>query len=387
MGVKKVMNGAEAMATAYKLAGVKIAYTYPITPQSEVIEYLASQGGIICIEADSEYNVLAGSEGVTWSGERCAVVTSSQGLIYASELLWEISGNRLPMVMGIFNRALKGPGWNVGAQQNDSLFMRDTGWIQLYCESVQELLDMILISFKLAESVLLPAMVIGDGFYLSHVTEEVEIPSRDEVLAFLGEPSFAEELPKGGRVAGYGPMVAPDRYFDYWILMHSGMEEASSKFKEVAKDYENRFGRGYGLVDCFMMEDAVIAIVSAGVICGVAKEAVISLRERGVKAGVLKIRSFRPFPKEEIRGALSNVGKVVVLDRNIAPGIGGILAWELASALFGMKGKVDIYGFVTGLGGLDVTTEMVEEAVSFSLSNGPTDHPIFLEEGGIRCLG
>lgn len=383
MGVKKVMNGAEAMAVAYKLAGVKLAYTYPITPQSEVIEYLASQGGITCIEADSEYNVLAGSEGVIWSGERCAVVTSSQGLVYAAELLWEISGNRLPMVMGIFNRALKGPGWNVGAQQNDSLFMRDTGWIQLYCESVQEILDMIIISFKLAESIFLPAMVVGDGFYLSHVTEEVDIPSEEEVMEFLGEPSFGSDLPRGGMVAGYGPMVAPETYFRYWIAMHLGMEEAKRKIKEVMTDYENRFGRGYGLIDGFMMDDAEVAILSTGVICGVAKEAVISLREKGIKAGALKIRSLRPFPKEDIREKLSGLDKVVVIDRNIAPGIGGIMAWELKAALFGKR--MDLFGFVAGLGGLDVTPEMVENAVEFSLSHGPIDGPLFLEEGGICC--
>ncbi|MDH7568424.1 MAG: pyruvate ferredoxin oxidoreductase, partial [Armatimonadota bacterium] len=183
----RMMNGAEAMAIAFQLAGVRIAYTYPITPQIEVMETLSRNGRILYVQGDSEYNVLAGAEGVVWGGERCAVATASQGLLLMSEVMWEVAGNRLPIVMGVFNRGVKGPGWCLGAQQNDTLFMRDTGWLQFYCESAQEVLDLVLIAFRVAEEVCLPAMVAGDGFYLSHQTEEVHVPAAEEVRAFVGE--------------------------------------------------------------------------------------------------------------------------------------------------------------------------------------------------------
>ncbi len=375
------MNGAEALACAYELAGVRVAYTFPITPQTEVLEYLSKSQKVRCIQADSEYNVLAGAEGVLWAGERCAVSTSSQGLVLMSELMWETAGNRLPLVMGVFNRALKWPAWNLQAQQNDSLFMRDTGWLQFYCESAQEILDFVLIAFRVSEEVLLPSMVAGDGFYVSHEKEEVHVPSEDEVREFVGKPNFGD-LPSFENPRIYGGLPPSSTYFSLCRKMHREMESAAEVFRSAADEFAIRFGRRYEPIETIKIEVAETVMVTAGAISGTARQVV---EDNGEYLGLLKIHNFRPFPKDEIRRALNGARKVAVFDRNIAMGIGGIFSWELKAALFDVEKRPVIYNFVTGLGGTDVTPEMVNMALDYMESTDqPEDECLFLTEEGVN---
>jgi len=378
----KIMSGHEAMALAYQLAGVEIAYTFPITPQSEVIQYLAQSGQVTCIQADSEYNVLAGAEGVLWAGERCAVVTSSQGLVLMSELMFEVAGNRLPLVMGVFNRALKGPGWSLGAQQNDSLFMRDTGWLQFYCESAQEILDFILLGTRLAEQINLPVLVVGDGFYVSHEQEEVWLPDPDEVRAFVG-PKPTRHLPRSGERASFGGLVPAEKYHRFYRQMHHDVLHSATLFTEIAAAYGDRFGRHHSLAEPFNTEEAEIVFVTAGTISGTVREAVEQLRQEGKPVGLLKLHAFRPFPQEWLQQTLASGRKVVVLDRNIAPGQGGIFAAEVKMSLYQQRQWTPVYSFVTGLGGLDVTPEMIGYALEYVRSHDRPPPTLFLTEEGV----
>ena len=379
----RIVNGAEAMGIAYWLAGARIAYTFPITPQSEVIDYFGAHPDIECIRADSEYNVIAGAEGVLWGGERCAIATSSQGLILMSEVMWEVAGNRLPMVMGVFNRGLKGPGWCLGSQQNDALFMRDTGWLQFYCESAQEILDFTLIAHKLAERLALPVMIVGDGFYLSHELEEVCVPDPDSVRRFVGEPDWPG-MPFNSVPASYGALVPPDQYSKFYRTLHEDVNRSVGVFDEIAGEFEHLFGRRHGLTAAHHTDDAEIVIVTAGTISGTAMQVVNDLRRAGEKVGLLKLHAFRPFPTEQVIQHLSRASRILLLDRNIAPGLGGIFTGQLRTALQLRQVTTPVFGMVTGLGGLDVTPQMVETAVRYV--QAATDLPaeaLFLDEDGV----
>ncbi|MGQ9523406.1 MAG: hypothetical protein ACUVTZ_01070 [Armatimonadota bacterium] len=381
------MNGAEAMALAFRLAGVRIAYTYPITPQSEVMEVLASDPNVTCVAADSEYNVLAGAEGVLWAGERCAVATASQGLLYMSELMWEVAGNRLPLVMGVFSRGVKGPGWCLGAQQNDVFFMRDTGWLHFICASAQNILDMMLIAFRVAETVSLPAIVSGDGYYVSHEKEPVSVPVEAECRAFVGDPP-QEDLPKAGIPASYGGLVPSAKFLRFSRNIHRDMERALEVFQDVSVDFARRFGRLYRPVEFIHTDDADIIIVTAGAMSGTAEHVVRALRENGKRIGLARIYCFRPFPSNMLRQRLASAKAIMVLDRNLAYGLGGVITSETRLALAGTGRDpicIPVYGFVAGLGGLDVKPGILLQAVDL-VERGLADEagPLFLTEDGIE---
>lgn len=379
-----MINGAEAMAIGFDLAGVRISYSYPITPQVEVMEAFSRNARITAIQADSEYNVLAGAQGVAWAGERCAVATSSQGLILMSEVMWEVAGNRLPLVMGVFNRALKGPGWCLGAHQSDTLSLRDTGWLQFYCESAQEVLDLVLIAFRVAEEVCLPAMVAGDGFYLSHETEEVLIPERREALAFVGE-RVRHGPPMTDAHANYGGLVQPARYFRACQRVHRDMARAAAVFEEAAAEFAQRFGRRYELAAPIYTEDAECVVVSAGTICGTVRETLERRRAAGDRVGMVKLHAFRPFPGQALVRAVGPASRVIVLDRNLAPGLGGVFASEARLAFQRHGHPAAVYSIVTGLGGSDVTPEMVERTIDHVMRHdGPPPETLFLHETGIE---
>jgi len=379
----RLLNGAEAMGVAYWLAGARLAYTFPITPQSEVIDYFAAHPDIRCIQADSEYNVISGAQGVLWGGERCALATASQGLILMSEVMWEVAGNRLPMVMGVFSRGLKGPGWCLGTQQNDALFYRDTGWLQLYCESAQEILDFTLIAHRLAERISLPVMVVGDGFYLSHELEEVQVPTAPAAREFVGEPR-RESIPVDSPPASYGALVPPERYSSFYQTMHRDMERAAADFEDLSAEFSRLFGRRYALTSGSWLEDAEVVLVTAGAISGTAREVIGGLREQGQRVGLLKLQSFRPFPADEAVRQLASAGRILVIDRNISPGLGGIFAAHLRAALHERRITIPVWGMVAGLGGLDVTPDMIERAIAYTAqAQAPGTGPLFLTESGI----
>lgn len=384
-----ILSGAEAMALAYELAGVRIAYVFPITPQTEVLETMTRSPRIRVIPSDSEFNALASAEGVYWGGERCAIYTSSQGLVLMSEVMWEVAGNRLPIVMGVFNRALKGPAWTLGPQQSDSLFMRDTGWLQLYCETAQDVFDFILIGMRVAERVALPVMVCGDGFYLSHQKEEVEVPPEAAVREFVGDLDLPD-LPDLAQPATFGGAVAsPQDYFRLAEKIHADVVAAQDTFVEVGKEFEVLFGRRRALTEPWAMEDAELVLIASGATCGAVREEVRRRRQRGQAVGLLKLSSIRPLPVSELLRHLKPGQRVFVLDRNVTAGVGGIFHTEIAAALAGHLDDLLLLGCITGLGGVDLTPAAAGELIDYLATAGPGARRMvhFLDENGLHAAG
>lgn len=384
-----IVSGAEAMSLAYDLAGVRIAYVFPITPQTEVLETMVRSQRVRVIPSDSEFNAIASATGVFWGGERCAIYTSSQGLVLMSEVMWEVAGNRLPMVMGVFNRALRGPAWTLGPQQNDSLFMRDTGWLQFFCETAQDVFDFTLLAMRVAERVCLPALVCGDGFYLSHQKEEVAIPDEAAVRGFVGELAIPD-LPDSSRPATFGGVVAsPQQYFRLSERIHRDVVGSQDVFLEVAKGFEVLFGRRRTLTEPYEMEDAELVLMASGATCGAVREEVTRRRRRGQKVGLLKLCSIRPLPVGELLRHLRRGQKAVVLDRNVAAGVGGIFHCEISAALRGLLDDIVLLGCVTGLGGVDLTPEATGKLIDYLAAAGPAQQGLvhFLDEQGLHAVG
>jgi pyruvate/2-oxoacid:ferredoxin oxidoreductase alpha subunit len=380
--VEKVVTGNYAVSWGARLSRVQVIAAYPITPQTSIIELLAnfcadSELDARFIKVESEHSAMAASMGASATGARAFTATSGQGLLLMHELIHWAAGARLPIVMGTVNRALA-PGWNVWTEQNDTLSQRDTGWLQYYCEANQEVLDTVIQAYKVAERVLLPVMVILDAFVLSHTAEAVDIPDQDQVDTFL--PPYRPELrldPDEPRA--FGSILLPEYYMEMRYKMQKAMEEAVSVAQEVDEEFGEVFGRRYGLVEPYRLEGAEVALVTSGTITSTSREVIDELREQGVKVGLLKVRLFRPFPAAPVRQALAGIPKVAVIDRNISFGHSGIFAQEVKSALYNPSTssghRVDgahrppIFGFITGLGGRDVTSEPIKEVINTTLAN------------------
>lgn len=365
--MKKVMMGNHAVSYAVMLSRVKVIAAYPITPQTQVVEMLSelcADGDLDAkfIKVESEHSAMACIVGASCAGVRAFTATASHGLALMHEMLHWASMARMPLVMANANRAL-GPGWNIWADQSDSLSQRDTGWLQIYCENNQEVLDTTLQAYRIAEQVKLPVMLAYDAFFLSHTSEPVDVPTQEEVDAFLPayEPSYKLDV---ANPFSFGPLTSPDHYLELRYRQMLAMEDALGVAEEVFADFKEKFGRSYGLIEPYRMEDAETVMVTAGTLVSTAQEVVDELREQGQKVGLLKLRVFRPFPVAQVREALKNARKVVVLERNCSLGIGGIFSQEVRAALYGMAGGPPLWCFIAGLGGRDVTPEIIELAFS-----------------------
>ncbi|MBF0120253.1 MAG: pyruvate ferredoxin oxidoreductase [Desulfobacterales bacterium] len=362
--MRQVLEGSHAVSEAVRLAKVQVVSAYPITPQTHIMEAIAEfcangkmNAKFICVE--SEHSAMASVIAASAAGVRTFTATSSHGLALMHELLHWASGARLPIVMAEVNRALA-PGWNIWMDQTDSLSQRDTGWIQLYCEDSQEVLDTTLCAFKLAEAINLPVMVVLDAFFLSHTYEPVDVPEQNEVDKFL--PPFLPRINIDmSNPCSLYQMAPPNFYMEMRYSIFRAMEETISKFLEVEEDFYKVFGRKYGILDSFQCDDAEIIIIAAGTTASTCRQVVLDLRETGEKVGLIKIKMFRPFPKKLISDALSNAKKIAVIDRNCSFGVGGIFAQEIKSALYKNKNMPTVFGYITGLGGRDVTPKMIEE--------------------------
>ncbi|MBI5245611.1 MAG: pyruvate ferredoxin oxidoreductase [Elusimicrobia bacterium] len=361
--MKKVLMGNHAAALAAKLARVQVAVGYPITPQTQAYEMLAEMkakgefpGEFIA--AESEHSVMAAILGAATAGARTFTATSSQGLAYMHELLHWVAGSRLPAVMVDVNRALAAP-WNLWTDQSDSLSQRDTGWMQFYCSTNQEVLDTVLMSYKIAERVMLPAMVVLDGFTLSHSYEPVDVPEQSEVDAFL-PPYKPEVVLDYKNPVGFGALVGPKEYLRLRRRMAADMAEAESVIEEVGREFGAAFGRRYGQLDAYRCADARTILVTSGAVGSTARAAVDALREQGLKAGNLRMRSFRPFPAKALREFVRPGMRLAVVDRNYSPGAGGIWAQEIKAALY-PRSRASVHGYVAGLGGGDITVELLQE--------------------------
>jgi pyruvate/2-oxoacid:ferredoxin oxidoreductase alpha subunit len=378
-----VLNGAEAMARAAELANVKVAPIFPITPQTKVIETFAENGRVATVRGNSEYNVMALASGAAWAGMRVFSASSSQGLVMMSEMMWEVAGNRLPIVLGVFGRALKGPGWNLGAQQNDSLMMRDTGWLIFYCETAQELFDFILVAYRVGEEHHFPAMVVGDGFYLSHTSEVVSVPEEHLVRQFLPESPPTRGLPLPAEPMAYGTLTTGFQHQEFYRKYHEEMEAlADGAMDGVFAEFGALFGRQYDLVEGFNLEQAEIVVVSTATIAGTVRALIRDDPDRWRKVGFVKLRSVRPLPGRKLAACLGGARKVVVIDRNLSPCIGGIVASEVSVELqrYAEPPVPWIYSVVCGLGGANVDRAMLAALFEeVQLSSRP-ERVYFLDE-------
>ncbi len=362
--MKRVLEGSQAVAEAVRLARVQVVSAYPITPQTHIVETLSdycATGAMTArfLRVESEHSCMAALIGAQSAGVRTFTATSGQGLALMHELLHWAAGARLPIVMAEVNRALA-PGWNIWVDQTDSLAQRDTGWIQFYCEDSQEVVDTTLQAYKLAESVNLPVMVVLDAFFLSHTYEPVDVPEQEAVDRFL--PPYAPRFELDTKnPCSFGPLVPPAVYMEMRHDMAAAMDTALTNFDGIEDDYERIFGRRYGAVEAIACEDAEIIFVTSGTITSTARLVLENLRARGEKLGILKVKLFRPFPVDIIRRALKNAKKVAVIDRNFSFGASGIFAQEVRAALCNAPDHAPVYGYIAGIGGRDVTPEVLEE--------------------------
>jgi pyruvate ferredoxin oxidoreductase alpha subunit len=317
------------------------------------------------LTVESEHSAMASCIGASAVGVRTFTATSSQGLALMHELLHWAAGARLPIVMANVNRTLGAP-WNIWSDQTDSLSQRDTGWLQFYCESSQEVVDTMIQAYKISEKVSLPSMVVLDAFYLSHTYEPVDIPDRERVDRFLPafEPKYKLD-PKEAK-SFYG-LTPPDLLTEMRYQMQQAMEEAKSVIDQVDEEYFNLFGRQYHLVEPYQCEGAEMVLITSGTVTSTAREVIDQYREEGKAIGLLKIRAFRPFPSDEIKKVLKGVPKVAVVDRNISYGMGGIFAEELRSVFCNEKKRPMVFSYIAGLGGRDITEQTLCNVIESTL--------------------
>ncbi len=311
------------------------------------------------------------------AGVRTFTATSGNGLLYMHEVLHWTAGARLPIVMANVNRAVSGV-WNICADQTDSLSQQNTGWLQIYCESNQEVLDSIIMAFKLAEKVSLPVMIAYDAFFLSHTSEIVDVPEKAAVDDFL--PPYAPVVKPGfDDPKMFGGFFSNDYFYEHRYSMHHAANEALEYYPEICREFNDRFGRKYDLVETYRTDGAELILVSAGTITSVARITIDRMREQGRKVGLMKLRMFRPVPAQRWRDGLANAQKVVVVDRNLTAGLGGVFANEIQAALYPLARRPALYPVVAGLGGRDVTPDdvqnIIDHALSQPLSNDLSTHP------------
>ena len=370
--MKRILEGSHAVSEAVRLAKVQVISAYPITPQTHIVEAISEHcaagtlpAHFICVE--SEHSAMAAVIGAASGGVRTFTATSGQGLAYMHELLHWASAARLPIVMAEVNRALA-PGWNIWADQTDSLAQRDTGWIQLYCEDGQEVLDTTLQGFRLAEEVNLPVMIILDAFFLSHTLEPVDVPEQQRVDRFLPPLSPRFRLDTENPYA-LGQMVSPAGYMEMRRNIQTAMDAVPKRFQAIEASFEEAFGRTYGSVESVACDAADVVLVVSGTVSGTCRQVIETLRSKGESVGMLKVKMFRPFPKDAVGRVLAGAGRVAVVDRNVSFGAGGIFAQEIRAALCNRNPRPLVYSYIAGLGGRDVTPETLTDIYHLTKEN------------------
>jgi pyruvate ferredoxin oxidoreductase alpha subunit len=368
------LNGDEAVAYAVKQCDVDVVAAYPITPQTIIVEkfseYVANgevQTEFVCTE--SEHSALTACLAASVTGARTFTASASAGLALMHEMLFVTSGSRAPVVMAVANRALSSP-LNIHGDQSDSMAERDSGWIQIYVENAQEAYDSIIQAFKIAEDldVSLPIIVGLDGFTVSHTLENVDVLTEDTVKQFIGDRQLPNVLTHEGKTVPFkldpenpmtmGPIAFQNYYFEFKRQQEEGMKNALKRIQEVNSEYAKVSGRSYGngLIDAYKLEDAEIAVVCVGSTSGTLKVIIDELRQEGIKAGLLRLRTFRPLPFEELRKALGNVTAIAVMDKSMSfGGFGGAVFHEVRHALYDEKQRPPVVNYIYGLGGRDTS--------------------------------
>lgn len=359
------IEGSRAVAEAVALARPEVICAYPISPQTHIVEALGElvKDGSLkpCefINVESEFAAMSVAIGASAAGARAYTATASQGLLFMAEAVYNASGLGLPIVMTVANRAIGAP-INIWNDHSDSMSQRDCGWIQLFAETNQEALDLHIQAFKLAEEMSLPVMVCMDGFILTHAYERVDMPTQQQVDAFL-PPYVPRQLLDPAEPVSIGAMVGPEAFAEVRYLAHARQMRAVERIPQIAAEFKAIFGRDSGgLLHCYRCEDAHTIVVALGSVLGTIKDTVDALRDAGERIGVLGITSFRPFPLAAVREALVHAERVVVLEKSFSVGLGGILANDVRMAMTGTRRHG--YTIVAGLGGRAITQASLSRA-------------------------
>lgn len=358
-------TGNEAMAEAMRQINPDVVAAYPITPATEIVQIFAGYvaDGLVDTEfvpVESEHSAMSACIGASAAGGRTMTGTSSQGLALMAEMLYIASGLRLPIVMADVNRALSSP-INIHCDHSDTMMVKDAGWIQIFSENAQEAYDNMVQAVKIAERASLPVIVTTDGFIISHGMERIEILDDKDVKQFVGEKKSEKYLLNIDKPITLGALDLPDYYFEHKRQHIEAMKESKKVILDVAREFKEKFGRAYDLFETYKVNDADYCLIALGSTAGTSKVVADFLRDKGVKAGVLALRIFRPFPKNEIAEALKNVKAIAVMDRSDSMNAQeGPVALEVKSALFDNNIKKDVLNYVYGLGGREVKVEDIE---------------------------
>ncbi len=372
--MKELIEGSMAVARAVKVCRPHVISAYPITPQTHIVENLSqfvADGELKAefVNVESEFGAASVVLGASATGARTFSCTTSQGLFLMLEVLFNIAGLRLPILMVVANRAVSAP-INIWCDHQDAVTARDSGWIQLWAEDNQEVHDMCLQAYKIGETpeVSLPVMVNFDGFILTHAFEPIDLIEQKDADEFLPPYKPVQYLTTKNPLT-FGVLADPDWYTETRYRLELALNDALPVIDQVADEFKKKFGRySGGLLEEYRLEDAETAVVSMGSVVGTIKDVVDELRDEGKKVGVLKIRTFRPFPKEAIFQALKDVKNVVVIEKDISLGFGGMLSNEIKTAFYGRPKQPKISGFIAGLGGRDIPQQSIRRTIEKGIS-------------------
>ena len=385
MGIRERLSGNEAAATAMRQINPDVVAAYPITPSTEIPQYFSAFVANGSVDSDfvaveSEHSAMSACIGAEAAGARAMTATSANGLSLMWEMIYIASSLRLPIVLSLVNRAVSGP-LNIHNDHSDAMGVRDAGWIMLFSENNQEAYDNTLMAHRIAEhkDVMLPLMVCQDGFITSHSIENIELVEDDKVKEFVGEYHPEHYLLNKEEPIAVGPLDVQSYLFEHKAAQAEAMRNAKQVILDVAKDFEKMTGRKYGLFEEYKLDDAEVAIVCMNSTAGTTKFVVDNLREKGIKAGLLKLRVFRPFPVEEIAKALSHLKAVAILDKaDSLNAAGGALFQDVTSAMYVENCHVPAINYVYGIGGRDTKADEIEEVYNDLLEiakTGKVDNP------------
>lgn len=390
MSIRERLSGNEATAIAMKQINPDVVAAFPITPSTEIPQYFStfvSNGEVDTefVAVESEHSAMSATIGAEAAGARAMTATSANGLSLMWEMIYIASSLRLPIVMALVNRAVSGP-LNIHNDHSDAMGVRDAGWIMLFSENNQEAYDNMLMAHRIAEhkDVQLPVMVCQDGFITSHSIENIELENDEEVKKFVGQYKPEHYLLNDKEPIAIGPLDLQAYLFEHKAQQAEAMKNAKKVIKEVAKEFEKWTGRKYEFFEKYKLDDAEIAIVCMNSTAGTTKAVVDELREKGVKAGLLKLRMFRPFPAEEIAEALQGLKAVAILDKaDSLNSAGGALFEDVTSAMYVNKKQVPMVNYIYGIGGRDTTTMQIESVYNDLQEIGKTGET----ENPYRYLG
>ena len=385
MGIRERLSGNEAAAIAMKQINPDVVAAFPITPSTEIPQYFSTfvSNGTVDTEfvaVESEHSAMSACVGAEAAGARAMTATSANGLSYMWEMIYIASSLRLPIVMSLVNRAVSGP-LNIHNDHSDAMGVRDSGWIMLFSENNQEAYDNLIMAHRIAENkdVLLPLMVCQDGFITSHSIENIELIEDDKVKEFVGTYKPEHYLLNDKEPIAVGPLDVQSYLFEHKYQQAEAMRNAKKVILEVAKDFEKITGRKYSFFEEYKMDDAEIAVVCMNSTAGTTKTVVDELREKGIKAGMVKVRVFRPFPAEEIAEALGNLKAVAIMDKaDSLNAMGGALYEDVISSMYTAKKQVPAVSYVYGIGGRDTTSNNIHEVFDYLAQvakTGEIDNP------------